>query len=432
MGRIESALDRILEHLQLPRLNEGGEQPVASNESDGSISIPDRNLNSKTIPGNPNAPQAPEFQTPKVFPGSYTYTALDETKSQIRVLKLYRAKNFGDPLVLDVQIQNLDDDMLSNPFSRYTALSYCWGPPIMDASIILAGHHFPITKSLESALRHLRNVETGYGPLDLTTGKKGDYELWWIDQISINQADIDERGSQVSLMRQIYKRAGSVQVWLGDEADDSSTAFDVLNRVAAPPVHAPGEKPIHYPTFTDADVAKHWKALDALFKRQWWERVWIRQEISLNYTVKLWCGEKSCDLNILGPALYVLGYFRSFAKRSLGADLDCNETTAVLPWNHHPEKLVELSKSTAGGYTWVELSRLLLNARGCKATDPCDAVFSVLGLANPEVYSIAPDYRQDLHEIFIAAARKAIPHDEYGLNILSACQNPEMRHGLPS
>ncbi|KAF2253204.1 HET-domain-containing protein, partial [Trematosphaeria pertusa] len=144
------------------------------------------------------------------------YTALDETKSQIRVLKLYRAKNFGDPLVLDVQIQNLDDDMLSNPFSRYTALSYCWGPPIMDASIILAGHHFPITKSLESALRHLRN--------------KGDYELWWIDQISINQADIDERGSQVSLMRQIYKRAGSVQVWLGDEADDSSTAFDVLNR----------------------------------------------------------------------------------------------------------------------------------------------------------------------------------------------------------
>jgi hypothetical protein len=77
-------------------------------------------------------------------------------------------------------------------------------------------------------------------------------------------------------MRRIYKRAPSVQVWLGEEADDSSLTIDLLNVLGAPPKHAPGEKSISYPSFTEEEILLHWNALRAFFKRAWWKRVRIR------------------------------------------------------------------------------------------------------------------------------------------------------------
>lgn len=55
----------------------------------------------------------------------------------------------------------------------------------------------------------------------------------------------------------IYKRAISVGVWLGEEADDSGIVMELLNVLGAPPVHAPEEKPIHYPSFTREEVERH-------------------------------------------------------------------------------------------------------------------------------------------------------------------------------
>ena len=53
----------------------------------------------------------------------------------------------------------------------------------------------------------------------------------WIDQICINQTDIEERDSQVLLMRDIYEHAARVQIWLGEATSDppSSLAFDLLH-----------------------------------------------------------------------------------------------------------------------------------------------------------------------------------------------------------
>ena len=37
----------------------------------------------------------------------------------------------------------------------------------------------------------------------------------WADAVCINQNDLDERSSQVSMMGHIYKNAHQCQVWLG-------------------------------------------------------------------------------------------------------------------------------------------------------------------------------------------------------------------------
>jgi hypothetical protein len=60
-----------------------------------------------------------------------------------------------------------------------------------------------ITKSLDEVLRFLRHTSRP--------------RVLWIDQVSINQNDTQERSEQVQGMRSIYSKAYSVVVWLGPD-----------------------------------------------------------------------------------------------------------------------------------------------------------------------------------------------------------------------
>ncbi|KAI4179181.1 MAG: hypothetical protein L6R41_007995, partial [Letrouitia leprolyta] len=71
-----------------------------------------------------------------------------------------------------------------------------------------------ITVSLHGALKNLQRPE----PRSL-----------WADAICIDQSNIAERSSQVTMMGAIYERALSVQIWLGEDVDgDAQPAFESL------------------------------------------------------------------------------------------------------------------------------------------------------------------------------------------------------------
>jgi hypothetical protein len=145
-------------------------------------------------------------------------------KDALRLLTL-RAGNFFDPL---------EADLASIAFSekpRYLALSYTWADPtpeqleipaaftkqmdgandgpdchepvecLREATLALNGYDVPIWHNLALALRYLRSASH---PLTL-----------WVDAVCINQVDIDERNSQVTLMAVIFSRAIAVVAWLG-------------------------------------------------------------------------------------------------------------------------------------------------------------------------------------------------------------------------
>ena len=80
---------------------------------------------------------------------------------------------------------------------HYTYLSYVWGNPGMSQSISCDGTELVITTNLSDALHVLRRHHR------VSTYS----ELFWIDQICINQADIQERTQQVVLMPQIIRGA---------------------------------------------------------------------------------------------------------------------------------------------------------------------------------------------------------------------------------
>lgn len=84
----------------------------------------------------------------------------------------------------------------------YKALSYTWGDVNDVTPILLNGRPFLATKNLEKALRRLSML--------------GEDVIFWIDALCINQADNDERSSQVRLMRAIYENTEEVLVWLDE------------------------------------------------------------------------------------------------------------------------------------------------------------------------------------------------------------------------
>lgn len=103
----------------------------------------------------------------------------------------------------------------------YFALSYNRGDSARTETIILNGEPFQVTKNLYTALDKIRTIEifnTRY--------------MLWVDAICINQEDLQERNLQVQRMRHIYKQGVITYAWLGQKADESNNAIDLLNILA--------------------------------------------------------------------------------------------------------------------------------------------------------------------------------------------------------
>lgn len=152
--------------------------------------------------------------------------------------------------------------------TSYEALSYVWGNTDDNTSIIVNNTHVSVTKSLETALRHLRDR-----PRTL-----------WIDYICINQFDIQERNRQVANMGLVYEFAEAVLVWLGEATPDTTIGMKVLDYFVNE--SRPQPRPIWQMYPSSAVQA----GLVDIMNRSWFQRLWVVQEVGLSGSVNLICG----------------------------------------------------------------------------------------------------------------------------------------------
>jgi hypothetical protein len=171
----------------------------------------------------------------------------------------------------------------------YRALSYCWGPPeernrgsiLLDAgdvelqAIKRKKIELPVTPTLEAALRRLRHND----------GRTS--QLIWIDAICINQNDDKEKGKQVQSMRLIYQNAAEVSIGLGVDEEKSLLAWDLIQGFE----DCRGDiKAIE--RLIEPSREKHFAALLALFRRDYFWRIWVVQEITCAKKAVVYCGSK--------------------------------------------------------------------------------------------------------------------------------------------
>jgi hypothetical protein len=86
---------------------------------------------------------------------------------------------------------------------QYQALSYTWCGQSPSRPVICNGKILLITENAFSAIRRLRHHSE---PCKL-----------WIDAICINQALTSEKTVQIAVMAEIYSKAHSVIIWLGED-----------------------------------------------------------------------------------------------------------------------------------------------------------------------------------------------------------------------
>ncbi|KAK5047227.1 hypothetical protein LTR84_006749 [Exophiala bonariae] len=205
------------------------------------------------------------------------------------LFKPWKSRRRRLPLQLPISSQSSAELVESEngvPWRRvwgdYVALSYSWGPEMPKSSIILNGEPFQIRPNLHDALVLLRSCAR------IRQGFK-----IWVDSICINQADMAERNQQVSRMRDIYASAWQVVAWLGPARGDSDLAVAALQWIAA------RNRPFgHTNSFYHEDVHSAWlfglriwrspplrdrvyQALATFFLRQYWQRLWILQEVAI-------------------------------------------------------------------------------------------------------------------------------------------------------
>jgi hypothetical protein len=201
------------------------------------------------------------------------FHALDASRQEVRLARLAPSSDINEQASCTLEIISLQENR------EYHALSYAWGDAAVTRPIKLQGLEWNVTTNLEVALRHLRDP----------------YEerLFWIDAICINQFDIRERSSQVPLMGHVYSQAKSVRIWLGEAAENSDMAIEVLERLGE------GETLLNL-TINGQHLDKsHLDAVSKLFRRPWWQRVWIQQEFTLAVEAVFQCGSKKIDLESL-------------------------------------------------------------------------------------------------------------------------------------
>ncbi|KEY74436.1 hypothetical protein S7711_04474 [Stachybotrys chartarum IBT 7711] len=307
---------------------------------------------------------------------SSLYPPLDASKHEIRIVTIEPAY-FSDPIVGKLQPVSL----LENP--AYEALSYAWGNYQSSRSIFINGRRCAISESLESAIRHLRYTNR---PRTL-----------WIDALCINQTDVAERNSQVRLMGTIYTNTVQVLAYLGPEYDDSDLAFDFFQIMPVDPDQH--WDPVKYPELKDVYTLSHTIAVNQLFERAWWQRVWTVQESVLCPKLCIICGPRQL------PAERFFGVGESYFKHlyTCCQDIwyDIFRSTAGQPGLGDVctalGKISDMRQSRGELRFGQILSKFM--SRNC--SDPHDKLYGLLGFASQdEAALILPDYSKPIPTVY--------------------------------
>lgn len=156
---------------------------------------------------------------------------------------------------------------------QYEALSYMWGSACDEYTITLDDNAYPVRANLWSALSHLQ--------LD------DEVRALWIDAVCINQQDVKERNHQVNQMGRIYSEAQRVVVWVGESDDSSASAFRAVSSTLVPHQRHVGKRAY--------SIGQDFETMRPFWTRDYWNRLWIIQELVLARDILLQCGDSHVE-----------------------------------------------------------------------------------------------------------------------------------------
>lgn len=325
-----------------------------------------------------------------------------------------------DPLSLELSHSILNET--DTPV--FVALSYVWGSPnnMSTAQVLVqtetgttATSHVSVGQNLATALQHLRLASAA--------------RTVWADAICINQEDLAERSRQVLLMGDIYRLASGVVAFLGPEADGSRDALDLIEKTGrmvevnfrsgqvlpSDMCHvgeelgwAEMQRPLPF-------TCQQFEAISHLLGREWFERLWIRQEIGLaGPRGMIQCGHRSISWNLFCRAVFVIRRKPVVPTLMRRGELMRFQSRLQLADN--------VALQAMGGYGLLSLRK---QAGHAKCSDPRDRLYGLLSqLPERDRAGIVPDYTKSVSDIYTETTRDQIRRHRR-LDIITECELDE-------
>lgn len=283
-------------------------------------------------------------------------------RNEVRLLHLSPSTS-GDNQVLHGTL--LPSHLFLRP--EFTALSYTWADASGDRSLretIFIGSEWaplPITSNCAAALRRLRS--------------QTEVRVVWVDSICIDQDNTSERSHQVGLMRDIYSNARRVIIFLGDDGTTQTPEGALMRRMSEEAFYA--GRGVQFRWTRERD----YPAVQALFSRPYWSRIWVIQEVLLSKEAVVVLGGSSVPLSNI-----------------LKGQISGRTVTHVFPsWTQLTGPSVDGDGDAA--------SELLMKTASCHATDPRDRIFALLGLVQgAHLEGLVADYTKASGDIYTGIA----------------------------
>ncbi|KAF2025714.1 hypothetical protein EK21DRAFT_103759 [Setomelanomma holmii] len=268
---------------------------------------------------------------------------------------------------------------------------HLWGDKSETKGIFVNNQPMRVTANLERALRNFRG-----------TGEFSDHFRLWVDALSINQDDMEERASQVQKMAEIYGHATMALKLVEDLAtfQTHSLASELEEMLRHDPKIVGSMK---------------WLGLHELMNRQYWYRLWIVQEIVMGGDrVWLRCGDAVLDWSTFCFGIGVLQEHLWVIKdQCLRNDTHAASILAnggMVAWSTSSLHTVyrDLSRvrsqDSAGDLNHLSFERLLDLACRSDALDARDKVYALIGLMPPPVADLLrPDYSLPRAQVYTRA-----------------------------
>lgn len=312
-------------------------------------------------------------------------------------------------------IGTLQSFRLADPdLPAYDALSYTWGSQTYSEPILVDGEELLVLPSVLPFLGILAKRKPTY---------------WWVDSICIDQKNKTEKAHQISLMVLIFRFAQQTQVYLGEEADDSTLAIEFLRDLGDRYGKRQSREWINATFQRKGPNEPQWDAVSKLFGRPWWTRIWTVQEYIIPVRLELYCGEANMSRENFVDALHCI--WQGSVK-----GLDHFETpwtrTRIVEYHQvfgQDEQLQSLRCSLTAAMAYICLYNF---------TDARDRLYSLSGLVRDAHLAGIPDLDQDVEDLYKKFVKAFVEHYKsldvicYATSFTSSESRPGQCRPLPS
>ncbi|KAL2679272.1 hypothetical protein Neosp_010039 [[Neocosmospora] mangrovei] len=377
------------------------------------------------------------------------YQPLGNPSQEIRLLQIKSSPTFSPGLITPATIVSFPSASLYPPPRQrgtpikcrlltfkldeappYKALSYTWGSPDPTGTIWVDGHGIPVGQNLFTALQRLYEDSS--------------IEYLWADALCINQSDDDEKSHQVPLMSQIYSRAKTVLIWLGEEISSTEKAFSFMQTSLSYALKLMDGMEADYQNggstipwmnaympekIESLNNDSNKRAMKELCENPYWNRVWVLQEFAHASRCYLICGHHSFDMSHMAAFLF-------FWETAFKLQLDFSGSSGWHANVFRPlRRFLDIRTGTADGQAdtlnfhkgkgWLEqlgdtlvtippahLDIFTLFGRTIryKATDVRDKFYALLNLIPSEHRIIEPNYRLSEEELYYNLVTNGVGH----------------------